>query len=301
MTQELLRVAERCDGVRCDMAMLLLPDVIERTWGERSELADGSPLVDAPWWPDAIAAVRNRMPNFTFMAEVYWDREWDLQQQGFDYTYDKRLYDRLRNCQTTEVLGHLHADAEFMRRSVRFLENHDEQRAAGTFAADVHRAAATIALLAPGMRLIHDGQTKGRTKRASIHLGRQPDEPTQPDLADFYGRLLGVMQHPAIRQGDWRLASVHPAWGGNPTHHQFVAFSWRASASERLLVAVNYGPTRGQCYVEMPWPDLCGKALLFTDRLSEAHYERDGDDLGSRGLYLDVPAWQAHAFAVSCV
>ena len=29
------------------------------------------------------------------MAEAYWDLEWALQQQGFDYCYDKRLYDRL--------------------------------------------------------------------------------------------------------------------------------------------------------------------------------------------------------------
>ena len=75
----------RCDGLRCDMAMLLLPDVFERTWGRSM----------TPFWPDALAPVRAEHPGFAFMAEVYWDREYDLQQQGFDATYDKRLYDRL--------------------------------------------------------------------------------------------------------------------------------------------------------------------------------------------------------------
>ena len=83
MTGELLKIAGQCDGVRCDMAMLVLPEVFERTWDISSD----------PFWPQATRRVRERSPDFCFMAEVYWDLEWTLQQQGFDYTYDKRLYD----------------------------------------------------------------------------------------------------------------------------------------------------------------------------------------------------------------
>src|SRR5262245_57501971 len=96
MIETLRTLAQQCDGVRCDMAMLILPDVFARTWGQQSWPTDGSQPVDGPFWPTAIAAVREVHPCFVFMAEVYWDLEWDLQQQGFDYTYDKRLYDRLR-------------------------------------------------------------------------------------------------------------------------------------------------------------------------------------------------------------
>src|SRR5689334_24749777 len=97
-----------------------------------------------------IRRVRERVPDFCFMAEAYWDLEWILQQQGFDYTYDKRLYDRLAAQQAAAVRGHLHADPEYQRRSARLLENHDEPRAAGTFPPPVHRAAAVMALLVPG-------------------------------------------------------------------------------------------------------------------------------------------------------
>ena len=83
---ELLGIAGNCDGVRCDMAMLLLPEIFQRTWGMAAEA----------FWPKATAAVHEKYPDFTFMAEVYWDLEWTLQQQGFAYCYDKRLYDRLR-------------------------------------------------------------------------------------------------------------------------------------------------------------------------------------------------------------
>ena len=79
MLAELLKVAQLCDGVRCDMAMLILPEIFQRTWGMTSEL----------FWPEAIHQVRKQHQDFVFMAEVYWNMEWRLQQQGFDFTYDK--------------------------------------------------------------------------------------------------------------------------------------------------------------------------------------------------------------------
>src|SRR3954469_17665069 len=88
----LSRIAEQCDGVRCDMAMLMMNDVFERTWGER---AGARP--DSDYWPTVIGAIRERHPGFVFLAEAYWDLEYALQQQGFDHCYDKSLYDRLEH------------------------------------------------------------------------------------------------------------------------------------------------------------------------------------------------------------
>ena len=85
------------------------------------------------YWPTVIPAVKADHPDFVFVAEAYWDLEWTLQQQGFDYCYDKRLYDRLVHEGAEEVAGHLRADLAYQRRLVRFVENHDEPRAAATF------------------------------------------------------------------------------------------------------------------------------------------------------------------------
>ncbi len=109
MRDELRQVADRCDGVRCDMAMLLLPDVFRKTWGNASLPGDRSAADDTPFWPEAIAGVRSSHPDFLFLAEVYWDLEWVLQQQGFTYTYDKRLYDRLRGGKAGPVRADLGA------------------------------------------------------------------------------------------------------------------------------------------------------------------------------------------------
>jgi hypothetical protein len=299
MIEELLKVAALCDGVRCDMAMLLLPEVIARTWGDRALPRDGTPAADAPFWPEAIARVRRHHPDFTFLAEVYWDLEWALQQQGFDYTLDKRLYDRLRARDAAAVRAHLEAPLHFQEHCVRFLENQDEPRAAAEFPPPVLRAAAVLTFLTPGLRFFQEGQLEGRRAKANLHLGRRRDEAPDRELAGFYAKLLEVLRRPEVRDGQWQLLDCRPTWEGSTTAQRFVAFGWEERDGRRLLAAVNYGPAPGQCFVRLGWPDLPGRQYALRDLLGEARYTRDGDDLARRGLYLDLPEWGCHVFEVT--
>jgi glycosidase len=286
MIEELLKIAERCDGVRCDMAMLVLPEVFERTWGIRAQ----------PFWSEAIRRVRQRFPEFCFMAEAYWDLEWTLQQQGFDYTYDKRLYDRLREGHARPVRDHLRAGLDYQRKLVRFLENHDEPRAAVTFARDVHEAAALVTFLSPGLRFFHQGQFEGRRKRISPHLCRAPGEAIDETLEQFYRRLLAVLRRSVVRDGQWQLLESSPAWDGNWTRDCVLAFAWTGSSRERLLVVVNYAPNQSQCYIRLPFADLATCRWQLKDLTGVATYVREGNDLHSRGLYLDLHPWGYHVF-----
>ena len=292
MRGELASVATRCDGARCDMAMLVLPGVFHRTWGTRPGLESG------PFWPEAVAAARAANPRFLLMAEVYWDLEWELQRQGFDFTYDKRLYDRLRAGLARPVREHLLADPEFQARSVRFLENHDEPRAAVTFDPLRHRAAAIIAFLVPGLRFFHEGQLEGRTVHVSMHLDRRPAEPPDQELHGFYRQLLAVLARPETHDGSFRLRACRPAWDANPTWDGFIAISWEAGP-RRLLAVVNYGPTRGQCWADCAMLGLAGRRVVLTDLMGQQRYQRDGDELLRQGLFLDMPAWGSHVFEVA--
>jgi glycosidase len=289
MTAELERVAGQCDGVRCDMAMLVLPDVFERTWGRRAQ----------EFWPVVTRRVREQVPGFCFMAEVYWDLEWTLQQQGFDYTYDKRLYDRLREGHARPVREHLHAGLDFQEKLARFLENHDEPRVAATFGHDMHQAAAVITFLSPALRFFHQGQFEGRSRRISPHLSRGPEEAVDQRLTGFYDRLLAVLRRPALRDGDWRLLPCGPAWNGNATWDNYVAYAWQASGGDRLIVAVNGSAVRSQCFVRLPFHDLEGAQWRVEDLLGSAVYVRDGTDLQTWGLFLDEPPWKAQVFLLA--
>jgi len=286
MIAELTNVSQQCDGVRCDMAMLILPDVFERTWGKRPE----------PFWPKAIESVRRQHPQFLFMAEVYWDLEWTMQQQGFDFAYDKRLYDRLRERHARAVHDHFLAGMDYQRRLVRFLENHDEPRAAAVFPSDVHKAAAVVTYLAPGLRFFHQGQFDGRVKRISPHLIRRPDEPINAEIQGFYERLLEVLRRAVVRNGEWRLLECAHAWDGNRSCEDVIAYAWQRTGEKRLIVTVNYADHQSQCYVRLLFSDIAGRQWRLRDVLGAAQYDRDGSDLQSRGLYLDVPPWQCHVF-----
>jgi hypothetical protein len=286
MIGELERIAGQCDGVRCDMAMLVLPEVFERTWGIKTQ----------PFWSKATERVRKKFPHFCFMAEVYWDMEWMMQQQGFDCAYDKRLYDRLREGHVRPVREHFHAGLDYQNKLARFLENHDEPRAAATFTPEVHKAAAVITFLSPGLRFFHQGQFEGRRKRISPHLVRGPDEPVDQKLKQFYDRLLAALRAPALRSGDWQLLECAPAWDGNWTLDCFITYFWQGADDERLLVVVNYAANQSQCYIRIPFPNLRDQQWRLEDLLSDARYDRDGNDLEARGLYLDMAPWGYHVF-----
>ena len=288
MSKELLRISGQCDGVRCDMAMLILPEIFEKTWGRRAQ----------SFWPAAIKKVREQDPEFCFMAEVYWDHEWTLQQQGFDYAYDKRLYDRLREGDARAVREHFYAELEYQDKLARFLENHDEPRAAATFDQKDHEAAAVITFLSPGLRFFHQGQFTGGRKRISPHLVRAPHEPINTELQKFYGSLLDVLKKSIFRNGKWCLLTCVAAWEENNSWDSFIVFAWEGTEGNRVLVCVNYSSRSGQCYVRLPFPGLVDKLWRFDDLLSEASYDREGNDLLSSGLYLDMPAWSYHVFEI---
>jgi hypothetical protein len=284
---ELIAIAGKCDGIRCDMAMLLLPEIFQRTWG----------ITPEPFWPKATAAVHAKYPAFTFMAEVYWDLEWTLQQQGFAYCYDKRLYDRLRERHVEPIRGHLLAGLDYQDKLVRFLENHDEPRAAAEFPWSQHQAAAIITYFPPGLRFSHQGQLEGARVRVPTHLCRGPVEVVEPKTVAFYSRLLRVLNHTsAFRDGEWAQIQPQPAWGGNGTSDDFVSYAWVGDKEIRHLVVVNYSDHQGQCRLALPFPEFRGRRVRLTDLMGTEAYDRDGTELVDHGLYIDHSPWHFNVF-----
>jgi hypothetical protein len=295
MRAELVKIAGLCDGLRCDMAMLILPEIFQRTWGIGTE----------PFWPVVTPAVRAVFPDFTFMAEVYWDLENVLLEQGFDFAYDKRLYDRLRQQDAALVREHLQASPTYLHRLAHFLENHDEARAAAVFPPQVHQAAAVATFLVPGLRFFYQGQLAGFQTKISVHLCRGPLETSDAVLSEFYSRMLACLKEPAVLNpmstGEWQLLAAQPAWEGNPTHGDFVIGAWQGQSGEFLLLVVNYAAHQSQCYLPLPFPQFAGEFVRLVDRMAPYVYERHGDSLVTTGLYLDLAPWGYHVFELTIV
>ncbi|MFF9624189.1 alpha-amylase [Streptomyces griseosporeus] len=288
----LTAIGAQCDGVRCDMAMLLMNDVFSRTWA-----AHVGPRPADDFWSTVLPAVRSRRPGMLFMAEAYWDLERALQQQGFDLTYDKRLYDRLLHEDAASVRGHLTAGLDHQRRLVRFLENHDEPRAASILAPDRERAAAVVIATLPGATLWHEGQFTGRRTRLPVFLTRRPDEPADAALRSFHERLLTAVADSGMRRGRWRLL-VCTGWPDNPSHRDLLAWCWTGDTGRRHLVVVNLSDRPAQARIRLPWAELASRSARLTDLLDDAQYVRDGSELLDPGLFVDLGGWSHHVFTV---
>lgn len=281
-------IARQCDGIRCDMAMLMLNPIFERTWGSR---AGKRPATE--YWTDVIPVIKKVHPDFLFIAEAYWDLEWELQEKGFDFCYDKRLYDRLEHDGAESVRLHLCADLGYQEKLLRFIENHDEPRAAATFSPAKERAAAVVTSTLPGARLFHEGQFEGRKIRLPVFLDRRPEEPKDRELQAFYKKLLKAINVPMFRSGSWGLCECR-GWPDNPSYQNLVAWTW-SKDDDRYLIVVNLSESAVQARV-VPWGDGAGEKWRLTDALSGVSYDRSGDEMRGEGLYVELGPWDCNFF-----
>jgi hypothetical protein len=288
-------IAGQCDGIRCDMAMLMFNDIFAKTWGSWA-----GPRPAAEFWPAVIAELRAGHPETVLIAEAYWDTEWALQQQGFAFCYDKRLYDRILEEHPSDVRGHLRADLGYQSGMVRFLENHDEPRIAGQLPPVVQRAAAVAIATLPGATFWHEGQFEGRHVRVPVFLDRRPDEPPDEQLAAWYRDLLRVVAEHKVRAGAWQLLQAG-GWPDNQSCQNLVAWAWTPGDAEGAgghVVVVNLSEAPAQAQVPLPWPDLPGRHWNLLDLLSGDEFGRDGGQLADPGLYVELRPGQFYLLAV---
>ena len=290
--QTVAHIAEQCDGIRCDMAMLMLNPIFERTWGSRA-----GPRPVTEYWIEVISAIKKKHPNFLFIAEAYWDLEWELQQQGFDFCYDKKLYDRLEHSNAESIRLHLCADLAYQAKLLRFIENHDEPRAAATFPRAKQKAAALMVATLPGIKMFHEGEFEGRKVRVPVFLGRLRKEGADEDLREFYRMLLEATSDPTFREGHWELCE-RTGWPDNGSFQNIVAWTWR-HRDERFLIVVNLSDRTSQALVQVRWSDVGGRRWNLADMLAGITYERQGNEMSSPGLYVELGPWSFHLFHLS--
>ena len=293
LTTTLLNIAELCDGVRCDMAMLTLNNVFGNTWrGVINESLHPKPVDE--FWKAAIADVKKDHPNFIFLAEAYWDLEWDMQQLGFDFTYDKKLLDRLKDGTPKNVHDHLRADISFQQKSSRFLENHDEDRALSSLGTEKSLAAVVIISTIPGMRFFFDGQTEGKKVKLPIQLGREPKESKNKTVAGFYDKMFRITKSDIFSLGEWELKEALPVSDKDNSSGNVLTWLWTYK-KEHCLVVVNYTNTSSQGRIKIS-ADNFQEQIIFKDLLNGNEYIRTANEVMYSGLFIDLPPFQAHIF-----
>jgi hypothetical protein len=245
--------------------------------------------------------VLERHPRFLFVAEAYWGLEDRLHAEGFHFTYDKELYDFLVRRDAAAVRHHLRRPAAFQDRSTRFVENHDEPRAAAVFG-PATQAAAVATFCAPGLRLLHEGQLEGRRVRIPVQLARRPAEPEDTALRAFHERLLSVLQQPIFKDGVFVPVDVRQAGPDDRTNDHMVASAWfdRRDRRNRTFLAVsNLAGTKGYARIALdPARFQATERYQVLDHVDGEVYEREGSEIVDPGLFIALDPYQAHVFEI---
>ena len=186
---------------------------------------------------------------------------------------------------------------EYPTGSGQRLNLYEVARLVSCLPADAERAAAAAIATLPGATMWHEGQFEGRRVRPPVLLSRRPDEAPDLELAGWYRRSLAAVDDHQVRVGAWRLLEAS-GWPDNHSCANLAAWSWAGDrGGDRYLLVVNLSGRSAQARIPLDWPDLPGRSWQLTDILGQSVFERDGAELSSSGLFVDLGPWQFHLFA----
>lgn len=284
MNDELLKISQVCDGVRCDMAMLILNDILNKTWKKEIQEQNIS-TPQEEFWPEAIHQVKIQKPDFIFISESYWNTGEYLKNLGFDFNYNKELYDLLINDSAINIKSYL---TNFNQHHLCFIENHDEKRAVKVLGVEKSLAAAAIILVVPGAKLFHQGQLEGKTIKLPVQLQRKLSEPTNSQINNFYKLVLPFLSKNIFKNGKWQKLEIR-GWDDNQSYQNLLAFLWK-NEEELFLVAINYSQQKSDGMIIInEIPDT--ETLNFTEFFSKQKYQYSSEQIKNEGFYISLPAW----------
>lgn len=295
MIDTLKNISKYCDGVRCDMAMLVTNEVFDKTWcNETKSCVTKENIPNLEFWTEAIQQVKKQNSEFIFMAEVYWDMEYQMIRQGFDYCYDKRLYDRMLENNVAEIKSHLSANNDYQRKLIRFIENHDEPRAVTDFGKERSFAAAVLITTLPGLKLFYQGQLEGFVNKVPVQMGYVDPEATDIITKHFYRHLLQITNARIYYHGEWHMLDVH---GIDQESSQVIAYLWKYTDKRRIVV-VNFSGQSSKAHVDVHQYIPNKKTVLFDDQMLKFNYQYKHEDLSKFGLYVELEPYKFHIFEV---
>lgn len=293
MTGILKKVAGFCDGVRCDMAMLILKRIQTRIWGGRTKYNEP----ENEFWQQSISEIKTIYPEFIFVAEVYWNLEEELIGYGFDFVYDIDFYHALLDNDTGFLESSFSPDLKIRYKRLKFIENHDEQRSLKSFGYERLKAAAFLMSLSMGGHLYYQGQMEGFTKKLPVQLLKRPPEDADEIISSFYDLLFKVKNKLKKLKIEWSFIKPQPYITDDPLTRNTMVLC----GGSMFMAVVNYSGNVSKIILEPKTdkiPSSCRK-IIFKDMLSLAVIKKDRQDLNKNGLYLALVPYSIYLFKIS--
>ena len=334
--QTILHVARNFPIIRFDAAMTLAKKHIQRLWfpepgaggaiPSRSEhgmpTSEFEAKVPEEFWREVVDRVAAEVPDTLLLAEAFWLMEgYFVRTLGMHRVYNSAFMHMLRdedNAKYRQVIKNtIEFDPQILKRYVNFMNNPDEKTAAEQFGdGDKYFGVCTLLATLPGLPMFGHGQVEGYREKYGMEF-RTPkwDEQINDGLVGGHEWKIFPLLHKRylFAESDNFLLYDFYTESGHVNEDVF-AYSNKLHEERGLILYHNkFAETSGwiktsAAYVDKVSGDLRQRSLaegldlpfdgyvIFKDYVTHLEYVRSCSELWERGLFVQLSAYQHHAF-----
>jgi glycosidase len=334
--QTILHVARNFPIIRFDAAMTLAKKHIQRLWfpepgaggaiPSRSEHGMSQSEFDGKipeeFWRELVDRVAAEVPDTLLLAEAFWLMEgYFVRTLGMHRVYNSAFMHMLRdedNANYRQVIKNtIEFDPQILKRYVNFMNNPDEKTAVEQFGnGDKYFGVCTLLATLPGLPMFGHGQIEGFHEKYGMEF-RTPKWDEQIDEGLVRGHEWKIF--PLLHRRRLFAESEHFLLYDFYTPEGYVnedvfAYSNRYKDERGLIIYHNkFAETGGwiktsAAYLDKGSGDLRQRSLaegldlpfegyvIFKDYVTQTEYIRACEELWAKGLYVQLGAYQHHAF-----
>ncbi|HEY5975274.1 MAG TPA: alpha-amylase, partial [Geobacteraceae bacterium] len=278
------------------------------------------------FWRQVVDRVAAEAPDTLLLAEAFWLMEgYFVRTLGMHRVYNSAFMNMLKMEENAKyrqtVKNVLEFNPQVLQRFVNFMNNPDEKTAVEQFGKESKYFGACVLLVTmPGLPMLGHGQVEGLHEKYGMEYKKAYwDEPVDQHLVTTHERLV----FPLMRRR-WLFSGAdnfvfYDFWAGDSVNEEVFAYSNRAGDQRAIILFHNkYAVTSGWIRsstafavkndsgeMELSHTTL-GESLgfqgdgrhyyLFRDYASDLEYIRNGRELCERGLFVELEAYEYHAF-----
>lgn len=334
--QTILHVARNFPVIRFDAAMTLAKKHIQRLWfpepgaggaiPSRSEhgmtRSEFDAAIPQEFWREVVDRVAAEVPDTLLLAEAFWLLEgYFVRTLGMHRVYNSAFMHMLRDEDNAKyraaIKNTLEFDPQILKRYVNFMNNPDEKTAIEQFGdGDKYFGIATVLSTLPGLPMFGHGQVEGFREKYGMEF-RKPkwDETPNEGLIAGHDWKIFPLLHRRYLFADVENFFLFDLFTANGSVDENVFAYSNIHQDERGLVLYHnrFADTKGwiktsAAYLDKSTGDLRQKSLaealrlpfegfvIFKDYVTRLEYIRSCEELWSKGLYVELHAYQHHVF-----
>ena len=334
--QVILHVARNFPVIRFDAAMTLAKKHVQRLWfpepgaggaiPSRSQYgmtkAEFDEKVPEEFWREVVDRVAKEVPDTLLLAEAFWLMEgYFVRTLGMHRVYNSAFMHMLRDEDNAKyrlaIKTTLEFDPQILKRYVNFMNNPDEKTAVEQFGSgDKYFGICTVLSTLPGLPMFGHGQVEGYSEKYGMEFRRAKwdETPNEGLIRGHEWRIFPIL-HRRYLFADVEQFLLYDFYSPNGgVDEEVFAYSNRFNDERGLIIYHNkFADTRGWIKTSAAYIDKSTGATLrknlaegislprvghviFKDYVTQLEYIRSCQEIWEKGMYIELGAYQCHAF-----